>query len=680
MLKRDLKSAFRHVPISPHDYWLLIFEWDGSFYIDMFLPFGLRTAPRIFNMFSEALHWIFETLFQWDLTHYLDDFLFVFAPGTDLSEITSQYNKILATVGFTGATEKDMQGCVVSHLGFELDSTEMQVRLPANKRQRAVQIVQSLLKMKSAHYTTLEQALGFLSHCCQVVPLGRPFLRNIFSLLRGKRRHIRLSRAAIKDLQWWQIFLSSWSTITVIQPSHLNHDAATDVSGLKGIGGVYKGQLFSERIPSRHREKHINFKEMFAILHAFVLWHEQWATGRVRLACDNSAVVDGIKKRSIDGPAITPLQTILLIAALFDIDLTVFWVPSEENIVADAASRHDFKKLANLGFQDQIDTLRHGPHTIFSTRMSTLRRKLHSCFITRSPQQLDGITSLFDNPTKPIVRTMDTPRRSRHRSNPSHIGSLKCYRKSNHQQQKGISMHSAPFMSSTTNPSPSLMTPALTLSSEEANESTGRENVVLASPSLQTSSSASSEKPGVTSMAPISRRHSVWHLPDSFELENLHGKTGTTCLHRNTISPESMSRSIKTALPHSYSLRPRQTPSGKGYQSTYPLPLHHYAQCEPFKHCSTLTQNELTNPSLPGQWDPSAETMSSTISKISCSPPVSAQRGSLAIPSGKEPPSQQPQRASQKRKSNSLADGEAMLLMSTSMNLRKRIKSKNSST
>src|SRR5438552_16941814 len=34
---RDLKSAFRHVPINPCDYWLLIFEWQGKFYVDMFL-------------------------------------------------------------------------------------------------------------------------------------------------------------------------------------------------------------------------------------------------------------------------------------------------------------------------------------------------------------------------------------------------------------------------------------------------------------------------------------------------------------------------------------------------------------------------------------------------------------------------------------------------------------------
>jgi hypothetical protein len=62
MIKRDLKSAFRHIPVSPDEHWLLIFEWNNKFYVDMFLPLGLRTAPRIFNLFSEALHWVFETL------------------------------------------------------------------------------------------------------------------------------------------------------------------------------------------------------------------------------------------------------------------------------------------------------------------------------------------------------------------------------------------------------------------------------------------------------------------------------------------------------------------------------------------------------------------------------------------------------------------------------------------
>lgn len=273
---------------------------------------------------------------------------------------TEYYNTILTTMDLSGAPEKDMNGQIVTHLGFEIDSEKMEVSLPLNKKLHALDTIQSLLHTKSVSRITLDEALGYLSHCCQVVPLGRPFLRNLFASLRrssSSPQRTRLSRAAKKDLKWWLLFLSSWSTISIIQLSRVNHDVATDASGLKGIGGVYNNQLFAERVPARHRKKHINWKEMFAIFHAFVLWHEQWATGRVRLACDNFSVVQATNKRSIKGPAIHPLQTILLITTLFDIDLIVFWIPSGENIVADTASRHDFKKLADLGFQDHISSL-----------------------------------------------------------------------------------------------------------------------------------------------------------------------------------------------------------------------------------------------------------------------------------------------------------------------------------
>jgi hypothetical protein len=99
LMKCDLKAAFRHLPINPCDYWLLVFEWDGKFYVDMFLPFGLRTAPRIFNLFAEALHWIFETLFEWNCTRYLDDFLFVFPPRTDISSVSAEFDNGLKGCG-----------------------------------------------------------------------------------------------------------------------------------------------------------------------------------------------------------------------------------------------------------------------------------------------------------------------------------------------------------------------------------------------------------------------------------------------------------------------------------------------------------------------------------------------------------------------------------------------------
>jgi hypothetical protein len=94
----------------------------------------------------------------------------------------------------------------------------------------------------------------------------------------------------------------------MIQLSRALFDVATDASRRKGIGGVYRQKVFSEWIPSRHKSNKIDWKEMFAVLHAFLLWHEEWSGGTVRLACNNSAIVDSINKRSIKGPAILPLQ------------------------------------------------------------------------------------------------------------------------------------------------------------------------------------------------------------------------------------------------------------------------------------------------------------------------------------------------------------------------------------
>lgn len=118
MMKRDLKAAFRHIPVVLEDHWLLIFEWNGKYYTDIFLPFGLRTAPFIFNMFSEALNWILHKKYSWTLTHYLDDFLAFFPAGTNLSNPSTEFKKICDTLGFEIA-DKNEDGCIVSYLGLE---------------------------------------------------------------------------------------------------------------------------------------------------------------------------------------------------------------------------------------------------------------------------------------------------------------------------------------------------------------------------------------------------------------------------------------------------------------------------------------------------------------------------------------------------------------------------------
>ena len=52
-----LETAFRLIPIHPDDYELLGMHWQEKFYCDTVLPFGLRSAPYLFNQLSDAVRY-----------------------------------------------------------------------------------------------------------------------------------------------------------------------------------------------------------------------------------------------------------------------------------------------------------------------------------------------------------------------------------------------------------------------------------------------------------------------------------------------------------------------------------------------------------------------------------------------------------------------------------------------
>ena len=49
MAKVDIKNIYQTVPVHPQDCWLLGMQREGALYVDTTLPFGLRSAPKIFT-------------------------------------------------------------------------------------------------------------------------------------------------------------------------------------------------------------------------------------------------------------------------------------------------------------------------------------------------------------------------------------------------------------------------------------------------------------------------------------------------------------------------------------------------------------------------------------------------------------------------------------------------------
>ena len=80
LVKADIQEAYRIIPVHPDDQPLLGVQWNDCTYFDKMLPFGLRSAPKIFSAVADGLQWI---LVQQGVTHllrYLDDFIFSLIP------------------------------------------------------------------------------------------------------------------------------------------------------------------------------------------------------------------------------------------------------------------------------------------------------------------------------------------------------------------------------------------------------------------------------------------------------------------------------------------------------------------------------------------------------------------------------------------------------------------------
>ena len=358
LVKKDLADAYCHIPVAKSDWWALGFEWMGTFWFERFLPFGLRTSAFLFDLFAKALNWIMLQKFQ-DIIHYLDDFFGIFADPRVADDFNKCFNEVCQDLGVTVNIKKDLSGTLVDFLGIELDTIQMQARLPQEKLDKAKALVKKALRKPTLSYHELETLVGFLSFATKVVVPGRAFLRRLFNKLsEANGTMIHVNQEVKADLSWWSHFLPKWNGIGIIHITRPRFCLWTDASGEYGIGAyilkegqtpytISCEQVLSERFTTRLRPKHINVKEMTAILHALQKWLSLIKGSHLILRSDNFAVAKGVKKSSIRGNAMHALRAIAMLTALNDFEIESHWISTRHNSIADLLSRGKLQKLAD---------------------------------------------------------------------------------------------------------------------------------------------------------------------------------------------------------------------------------------------------------------------------------------------------------------------------------------------
>ena len=347
LAKIDIESAYRLVPVHPLDRPLQAVEWGGAIYVDPMLPFGLCSAPKLFNAVADALDWYLRDCGIRHVFHYLDDFIVIGPPHSpECAGALATIDWACSQLGVPIAEHKrDGPTTCLTFLGIEVDTVASQLRLPQEKLLRLRSQLDDWGDRKVCQRRELESLVGILHHACRVVRSGRTFVRR---MLKGVHYHplrpcpIRLNRSFRSDLTWWRLFLAEWNGVSFLPlPPHLPMlHMASDASGSWGCGAWHGREWFQLRWDARSAPLSIMLKELLPIVLACAVWGPAWGSHGVVVHCDNQAVLACLHSRtSHDKHIMHMLRTLAFVEAIHSFSLLPVYINTWDNHLADDLSR-----------------------------------------------------------------------------------------------------------------------------------------------------------------------------------------------------------------------------------------------------------------------------------------------------------------------------------------------------
>ena len=364
MTKTDIQSAFRIIPVHPEDWELLGMARKDHYYFDKALPFGLRSAPFIFNQLSESLEWLVKHYLKIpSIIHILDDFFIVQPPpsshcATALCRILTLFTELNIPLA-PNKTFRPTQ--VLEFMGITLDSVQMQARLPEDKLIRTRTLLYTWSSKRACVLRDLQSLIGSLQFACKVISPGRPFMQRIINLTHNVSKPgqlIYLNREFRKDVVMWQLFLDHWNGVSLFLPPFTEQSPDihlyTDAAGSIGFGAFFDNQWFQGSwLPGHHLNPvtgiSITWQELYPIYLACMLWGPMWANRRICFHCDNQATVSILSTKTSRIPRIMNLvRLITLQTLLFNFTFTAKHVPGVDNGIADSLSRFQMSRFRRL--------------------------------------------------------------------------------------------------------------------------------------------------------------------------------------------------------------------------------------------------------------------------------------------------------------------------------------------
>ena len=257
-----------------------------------------------------------------------------------------------------------------THLGIILDTEKFESRLPDDKREDLLRLLEDMIERKHCTLKELEHLLGKLQFASRVVIPGRTFLRRLYDAAGHATQsfhRVRRPTACRMDLRWW---------------------VQTDAAASVGFGAICGGEWFSGCWSDLQSRCCITYMELYPIALACSTWGHKWTAKRIEFLTDNQAVAACITSGTCRcGNVMSLLRALFFVCAKNNCQITATYFPGSTNTIADALSRQEWDRFCQLALKLGSHPRRSPVFPVFRGRPLFSRALLCPASISASHQE-----------------------------------------------------------------------------------------------------------------------------------------------------------------------------------------------------------------------------------------------------------------------------------------------------
>ena len=344
--KRDLRHAYRQIPVDPGDYKYLGYFWNEFLYFDTVLAMGQRNAAMACSRTTKAVMHIHHDD-GYSGTSYLDDLIGVSSALCG----DEAYESLGTLLEELGLLENLSKACPPSTtqivLGVLINTIDQTISVPDEKLHEIKPLVAEWQEKKRCTRVELQSLIGKLQFITKCVQLSRVFLNRLLESLRSmssEQKYVYLNKSFKKDLRWWFLFMEEFNGVSFIPPPIWEEPDVTfsTDSSMSGCGGICDHEFFHVQFPVSFMQQglKIHHLEMMAVLLGVRIWGPRCQGMRVQIYCDNESVVQVINSSRTKDPFLgSCLRELWLEVSKYGFLLRAIHLPGEENRIADWLSR-----------------------------------------------------------------------------------------------------------------------------------------------------------------------------------------------------------------------------------------------------------------------------------------------------------------------------------------------------